>query len=245
MYIFVLSEQSETFNDFILDIDRLLIQKYYTNLTLYSFNALPMEYVASRLTTPGDYYVLIDTISYPDIPATLLYLQMHIKSFIAGVLAINEQYASALLNVPSSVYGYINIMKKDVYEQLNTVLYCLNNRCQVMRSKLYVNYGGATHFIDFKDIYFIETEKGTHNCTIYCARGTFPVRTTIKNLITKLDHRFLIVRSSTIVNLAAVRRIDYTKRVMYFSDQLTCTYSQNYYQNIRRRVADLYQAANC
>lgn len=244
MYIFVLSEQSDAFNDFILDIDKLLLKRYYTNLTLYSFHALSLEYVATHLSTPGDYYVLIDTLSYPDISATLIYLQMHIKCLIAGVLAVTDQYASALLNVPSSVYGYINLLKKNYQEQLNTILYCLNDRCQTMRSKLYVNYGGETHFIDYMDIYFIETDKGTHNCTIYFARGAFPVRTTIKSLITKLDHRFLIVRSSTIANLAAVRRIDYNNRIMYFTDQLTCTYAQNFYQSIRKRMAELYQAAN-
>lgn len=244
MYIFVLSEQKDTFNEFILDIDSLLVKKHYNNLTLYSFHALSLTYATTQLSTPGDYYVLIDTLSYPDIQTTLTDLQIHIKSLIAGVLAVTDQYASALLNVTSPVYGYINFLKNNYQHELDTVLYCLNERCQSMRSKLYVNYNGYTHFIDYMDIYFIETDKGTHNCTIYHACGTFPVRATIKSLITKLDHRFLIVRSSTIANLAAVRRIDYTNRVMYFTDQLTCTYAQNFYQHIRKRMSELYQAAN-
>ena len=246
MYVFILSKQTNHFNELICAIDNLIFDKYYNTLSLYSSTPLSLDYILSHPAASEYYYILIDSISYPDVITTIAALQAHIKSFVAGVLATSNQYACTLLNTNrnDSILGYINPFHTDCLCQLNTIFRFLSTHYQAVPSKLCINQSGTTYLINYNDIYYIETKKGSHYCIIYYTYGSVPVRASIRSLIDKLDSRFLLVRASTIANITAIDRIDYNNRIIHFSNQLSCTYSQTFYADIRNRISSLFQSAN-
>lgn len=89
-----------------------------------------------------------------------------------------------------------------------------------------------------KDIYFIETIKSTHYCQIYYRQGTAILKADICRLEPELGAEFLKVRSSTLVNVRYIRRIDRKNRILYLdgSRGLTCSYTMKSYRELKERL---------
>ena len=239
LHIFILSEQGTVYNDLLLKMDDLIWQGYSHCLSMYSMHPLTLADVRSHPFPAGHYYIIIDTRSYPDILKTIAVLQHYVPSFITGVIAFSDEYAAVLLNEDHAcpILGYINLSCADPSPQLNSIFSLLSSHCLNASRKLCIRYAGITQLIDFSDICFIVTNKGSHNCTISCTCDDFSIRSTIKELIQKLDSRFLLVRSSTIANLTAIDYIDAGNRILHFGNQRCCTYAQTSYASIRRQLA--------
>lgn len=91
---------------------------------------------------------------------------------------------------------------------------------------------GALKIIHYSDIYYIETIKQTHLCTIYHKNGTDIIRADISKLINELDERFAVTRSSTIANLSAAERV--CNSMIYFSDEIFCSVTPKKLSKIKK-----------
>lgn len=89
-----------------------------------------------------------------------------------------------------------------------------------------------------EDIYYIETIKSTHYCTVYHRRGQGRIRADIIRLQDVLGEEFFKVRSSTLIHLKYVSKVDRKNRVIYLagSEKLCCTYAAQSYKELKKRL---------
>ncbi len=78
-----------------------------------------------------------------------------------------------------------------------------------------------------RDIYYFETIKSTHYCEVNTKNGSGKLHADIVTLEKHLPKHFFKTRASTIVNLDLVQRIDMDRRMLYFAEQVFCTYALN------------------
>ena len=88
------------------------------------------------------------------------------------------------------------------------------------------HYSSVDKVIPFEDIFFIETIKQTHMCTVVHKNGTDEIRADISKLINELPEMFQVVRSSAIANISEVR--SYSDCEVFFSDGKSCFCSKKY-----------------
>ncbi|MCI9440245.1 MAG: LytTR family transcriptional regulator [Ruminococcus sp.] len=83
------------------------------------------------------------------------------------------------------------------------------------------------------DVYYFETIKSTHYCEVSTKNGTGKLHADIINLEKYLPKHFFKTRASTIVNLELIQRIDMERRMLYFAEQVFCTYAMNKTKEIK------------
>ena len=77
-----------------------------------------------------------------------------------------------------------------------------------------------------EDIYYIETIKSTHYCEVISKSGTGKLHADITSLHRQVSPNLFKVRASTLANLELVRKIDLRHRILYFEDEISCTYTE-------------------
>lgn len=89
-----------------------------------------------------------------------------------------------------------------------------------------------------EDIYYIETIKSTHYCTVYHKKGQGKIRADIIRLQEILGDEFFKTRSSTLINLKYVSKLDRKERIIYFAgrDKLCCTYAAQSYNELKKKL---------
>lgn len=89
-----------------------------------------------------------------------------------------------------------------------------------------------------EDIYYIETIKSTHYCSVYHKNGRGRIRADIIRLQAILGDAFLKVRASTLINLKYVSKLDKKNRIIYLagSNQIWCTYAAQSYKELKQRL---------
>lgn len=94
---------------------------------------------------------------------------------------------------------------------------------------------GNTEFLKIylEDIYYIETIKGTHYCKIQYKGGGVKIKSSIKDINEKLGNPFWKVKSSTIANLSLVTSVSYEYRILYFSEEIFCTFATSSVKSIK------------
>lgn len=79
--------------------------------------------------------------------------------------------------------------------------------------------------INLEDIYYIETIKSTHYCEVQTKNGSGKLHGDIIALQRQLPEYFYKTRASTLANMKLVQRIDTKSRLMYFKDDICCSYT--------------------
>lgn len=87
-----------------------------------------------------------------------------------------------------------------------------------------------------KDVYYIETVKSTHYCEIRYKGGEGKMKADIKPLYEAFSHRLFRIRASTLVNLEMVQKIDIKNRILYFSHNISCSYTQRVSKELKERL---------
>lgn len=77
-----------------------------------------------------------------------------------------------------------------------------------------------------QEVYYIETIKSTHYCEVVTKGGLGKLHADITPLQKELPKYFYKTRSSTLANLGLVRKVDTDKRILYFEEYVTCTYTE-------------------
>lgn len=169
------------------------------------------------------------------------------------ICGVSEKYRSAAFCVVSDthdnfirsynvldntrIYGFINLKKTDFEEELRNVFRKVSRNIFIISEGIIVAENSIiTSIIPFSEIYYIETVKQTHYCTVYHRNGEDRIRADISKLIKQLDGRFRIIRASTIANLSAVRYMK--NKELHFENGIFCTLKPNSVNRIKRLMQE-------
>lgn len=89
--------------------------------------------------------------------------------------------------------------------------------------------------VPLEDIFYIETIKGTHYGLVVCRNGSWKIRINLRQVMKYLPGYFLRVRSSTIVNMSEVKKIDFDTCVLFLSNGDTCSFTMKSRGNLKKR----------
>lgn len=79
--------------------------------------------------------------------------------------------------------------------------------------------------VDMENIYYIETIKSTHYCEVKTKHGEGRLHADIIALQQWLPDYFYKSRASTLVNMKLVRKVDTKNRLLYFTNEICCSYT--------------------
>lgn len=129
------------------------------------------------------------------------------------------------INSLRTVCGYI--CKGEIVKMFEEVFKKLYGKLRTVCGGIAItHYNSVDKVIPFEDIFFIETLKQTHMCTIVHKNGTDEIRADISKLINELPEVFQIVRSSAIANTTQVR--SFADCELFFADGSSCLCSRKY-----------------
>lgn len=129
------------------------------------------------------------------------------------------------INSFRTVCGYI--CKGEIVKMFEEVFKKLYGKLRTVCGGIAItHYNSVDKVIPFEDIFFIETLKQTHMCTIVHKNGTDEIRADISKLINELPEVFQIVRSSAIANTTQVR--SFADCELFFADGSSCLCSRKY-----------------
>lgn len=86
------------------------------------------------------------------------------------------------------------------------------------------------------DIYYIETIKSTHYCEIVYKDGTGRIRADIRPLHEEFSSHLFRTKASTLANLELVCKVDTKNRILYFQEDIYCTYAQRVARELKNRL---------
>lgn len=156
--------------------------------------------------TFGSVIVIIDVGSFADWQSIAEELEKAVKGVKICLVSESDSEAVEAINSLSSLCGYVR--EKQLSKMYADVIYRLCSRLKTICGGIAVTrYSSVEKIIPYCDIYYIETVKQTHMCSIVHKNGRDEIRADISKLIEELDARFRLARASMIVNLFAVKAV--------------------------------------
>lgn len=122
-------------------------------------------------------------------------------------------------------------------EKLADYLQLFRNRFPISMNGIliYCEEEGLHLLIRLKDILYIDTIKGTHYGLVVCRNGSWKIRVNLRQVMKYLPGNFLRVRSSTIVNMSEVKKIDFDACILFLSNGDTCSFTIKNKANLKKR----------
>lgn len=225
MYIVLLSQNQLLAHSLLAQVDSILTQKKISSLSLYSHQSYTLPQLISISSSLFSSYILIDTLTYPDLSHTMSLLKKYLPQCLFGLVSNEPSHAAYFLNNPYPTYGFLDFTSTAWKTTLSFILSNLKAYFSLYPQKLLVTVKDISYLLDYEDIFLIETIKETHYCMIHHQNGDYKMRSNIKLLKTTLDKRFFQIRSSTIVNLDFIRKINVKLRQITLKNGFTCTYT--------------------
>lgn len=238
MEIIVISKCKSLNGEFIPMIDQILYREKIKRLSLYG---QVMEFEEMKKLPSYENYLFFVDLQQELTTVAISILEMIIKLFPSCNLVIltdNNINIPNIINAVGSINGVINF-HKEWRKQLTDVLKTIAGKMEQLCKGLVVFHYNMDMLIPYDDIYYIETIKSTHCCLIWHKHGAEKIRANIKDLIVKLDGRFEVVHASTIANLSLVKTIDRKNRSLYFTEEVSCGYSNACSKKIRSRIQEM------
>ena len=90
--------------------------------------------------------------------------------------------------------------------------------------------------VRLEDIFYIETVKSTHYCQVRFKDGTGKIRADITPLYEEFSSHLFRSKASTLVNLDMVQKIDVKNRILYFGQNIYCSYAQRVSGEIKQKL---------
>ena len=90
--------------------------------------------------------------------------------------------------------------------------------------------------VSLKDIYYFETIKSSHYCKVVHKEGTGKIHADVKPLYEKVAPYFFQTKSSTLANLDLVRKVDTRNQILYFEENIFCTYAQRLGRELKEKL---------
>lgn len=89
--------------------------------------------------------------------------------------------------------------------------------------------------VQMNDIFYIETIKGTHYGLVVCRDGSWKIRINLGQIMKYLPEYFVRIRSSTIVNMSEVKKIDFETCALVLSNGDICSFTAKNKAELKRR----------
>lgn len=218
--------------------DDIIMRRRLRLMSLHTSSPRSAEELKGLIRPDKGYLIIIDIDNCPDRERIISEISGEYRRVKFCIVSGSAEYAAESVNAGTSVCGYVNTSGDSFEERFESVLMKIYDRISTVCGGIMTFGGdGSLKIISFSDIYYIETIKQQHRCTIYHKNGTDTVRADISKLINRLDGRFEITRSSTIANLSAVRKID--DGLMFFDDNIFCSVTSNRIGEIRKIMGAL------
>lgn len=202
--------------------DRVIMQNRMRLMSLHTASPRSAEELAELIKQGRGYLVIMDADRCPDWKGVIAEISEQYRQVSFCIVSDSAAKAVEAVNMGSVVCGYADVSAGKPEVCLEKTLSDIYSKVSTVCGGI-MTYGsdGSLKVISFSDIYYIETIKQQHRCTIYHKNGTDTMRADISRLIRRLDGRFEITRSSTIANLSAVKKIE--DGLMFFSSDIFCS----------------------
>lgn len=159
------------------------------------------------------------------------------KNVFFTVISNNDEDARIILKKCTSVIYFINISKESLEDEiLKMIDIIIDTDKEVIRYLFIENNNGFYEKIILKDIFFIETIKGTHKCNVTHKNGEGVIRGSISKISARLDEKFILCRSSTIANFDNVIKVDFKNNLLYFNQGCSCSFSRSNKKRIKEII---------
>lgn len=226
MNIVISTDNVPLFHQLFQAADLAISSRRLHGMELYSFGSLsPAEILREASKAPEELWlVFLDGDMNSDWPVTLDRLTSSSSRIMVCLVSSDYRSAAQLVNSRAvrGIAGYIHPVDEDIKRSCLNLLTYLSRRVNSMDSYLVIHSRRQEMRIPFSSICYIETEKGTHMCSIYCHDNVYTLRSSIKELLDRLDHTFCQVRASTIANLSNVRTFDPALGLLTFAPGISC-----------------------
>lgn len=183
--------------------------------------------------------VILDVQSFDDWQEIAEEIEALSKTVRICLVSGTAEPAITAINRLKTICGYL--CKNKLGEMFKEVFSRLYGKIKTVCNGITVTYyNSIDKIIPFDEIFFIETVKQTHVCTVVHKNGTDEIRADISKLINELPFVFQVVRSSTIANMSKVK--SFSDCELFFSDGSSCFCGKKYTSLI---IPFMKQAALC
>lgn len=236
MNIVISTEHNQLFRQLYAAADTAISNRRLRGMELYAFRSLtPEELIKEAAGSPADLWLMFfDSDSRPDWPDVLDRLTSFSSQIMVCIVSSDYSTAARLINSHSvrGVAGYIHPVHDDIERSCLNILTYLNRRVNSTDEFLIVHGNSQEARLPLASIYYIETVKGTHMCSIHCSDGVYSFRSGIKELSEKLSPPFCQIRASTIANLSNVRSFEPSQGILSFTGGISCCCSRSYRHDV-------------
>lgn len=237
MEVIIFSKSSERRADIKKTADRIIMDKRLRLMSLHTSAPDSSSVLEKQLLPDKGYLVIFDISGFPDWKKIIARITEKCRRVRFCLISGSDAAATEAINLMLDICGYINTSVSDFIGCFETILVRIYGRITAVCGGIMTyDQNGSLKIIEFSDIYFIETIKQQHRCTVYHKNGTDTLRADISKLICLLDGRFEIVRSSTIANLSAAKEI--SDSAVYFENGSSCLVSVKKLGHIKRIMTE-------
>lgn len=235
MEVIIFSVDCERRNRIKALTDRIIADKRLRMMSLHTSSPRNTDELETVLRQGRGYLVVIEITGCGFWEEMLMKISEKFKSVKFCIISDSGDAAADAVNLMLDICGYINSSLENCAQLFENVLVRIYDKITAICGGIMTFAGsGELKVIKYSDIYYIETIKQQHLCTVYHKNGRDIIRADISKLIKLLDGRFEITRSSTIANLAQVIKI--SDRLLYFEDGSCCSVTEKRLGEVKKAM---------
>lgn len=238
MEVIVFSRNYEHRNRIKHIVDDIIVNKRLRLMSLHTSNPVNTNELLQALRDGKGYLVIMEITEFELWEQTITDISEKFRTVNFCLISDSGEAAPETINLMLNVCGYIDTSSQDICKTFEQILLRVYARIStVCGGLLTFNENGELKVIKYRDIYYIETIKQQHRCTVYHKKGSDIIRADISKLINRLDGRFEITRSSTIANLSAATKL--SDRMIYFEDGNCCSVTEKKLGEVKKSMQSL------
>lgn len=217
--------------------DNIIAGKRLRIMSVYPTMPRNADELAQDIKPNKGYLVIMDIIGFPRWKEIIGQITESSHRISFCLVSDSHKAAAEAVNSGQNICGYINI-NEGLNEGLENALVQIYKRIATVCGGIMTSdKSGALKVISFNDIYYIETIKQKHLCTVYHKNGSDIIRADISKLIKNLDGRFEITRSSTIANLSLAEKI--SDGMIYFVNGDCCSIAAKKVGDVKKAMLEM------
>lgn len=237
MEVIIFSQNGERRTAVTQTADNIIAEKRLRLMSVNTSKPQNAEELTKAIKSGKGHLIIMDTIGCPDWKEAASHISEKFRCVSFCLVADTDKAAAEAVNSRINVCGCININNHSLANGLENALVQIYKRiATVCGGIMTTDKSGAFKVIDFNDIYYIETIKQQHRCTVYHKNGSDVIRADISKLIKSLDGRFEITRSSTIANLSMTDKI--SDGMIFFKDGSCCSVAAKKVGEIKKAMLE-------
>ena len=229
MEILICSESKQLWKKLFALTDSFLCRKKARYMSVSSNLFMTKKTICAAVKKYKSAIVILDVQSFDDWQEIAEEIESLSKTVKICIISDTTKAAVDAINGFKNICGYI--CKSDLKKMFKEVFSKLYGKVRTICGGIMVtHYSSVDKVIPFEDIFFIETIKQTHMCTVVHKNGTDEIRADISKIINELPEIFHVIRSSAIANISEVK--SYSDCEVFFSDGKSCLCSKKYASNL-------------